>query len=130
MTELDLADNDLAGVLPTGMGYLEELRTLKIERNSGLGGRLPLSLARLSALDVLKYARTELCAPVDKAFREWLDGLETHVGTGVDCDALTDRDVLVALYRATDGDSWKQNTGHLDKYHPSYVWQDGSEGRR
>ena len=107
VTELDLADNDLAGVLPTGMGDLEELRTLKIERNSGLGGRLPLSLARLSALDVLKYARTELCAPVDKAFREWLDGLETHVGTGVDCDALTDRDVLVALYIATGGDSWQ-----------------------
>ena len=113
VTELDLADNDLAGVLPTGMGDLEELRTLKIERNSGLGGRLPLSLARLSALDVLKYARTELCAPVDKAFREWLDGLETHVGTGVDCDALTDRDMLVALYKATGGDSWKQNTNWL-----------------
>ena len=113
VTELDLADNDLAGVLPAGMGDLAGLRTLKIERNSGLGGRLPLSLARLSALGVLKYARTELCAPVDKAFREWLDGLETHVGTGVDCDALTDRDVLVALYIATDGDSWRQNTNWL-----------------
>ena len=107
VTELDLADNDLAGVLPAVMGDLAELRTLKIERNSGLGGRLPLSLARLSALDVLKYARTELCAPVEKAFREWLDGLETHVGTGVDCDAFTDRDVLVALYKATGGDSWR-----------------------
>ena len=113
MTELDLADNDLAGVLPTGMGDLAGLRTLKLSANSGLGGRLPLSLARLSALGVLKYARTELCAPVDKAFREWLDGLETHVGTGVDCDALTDRDVLVALYIATDGDSWRQNTNWL-----------------
>ena len=113
VTELDLADNDLAGVLPTGMGDLAGLRTLKLSDNSGLGGRLPLSLARLSALDVLKYARTELCAPVDKAFREWLDGLETHVGTGADCDALTDRDVLVALYNTTGGDSWKQDTNWL-----------------
>ena len=24
----------------------------------------------------------------------------------------------------------QQQVGHLDKYHPSYVWQDGSEGRR
>ena len=24
----------------------------------------------------------------------------------------------------------RKATGHLDKYHPSYVWQDGSEGRR
>ncbi len=111
VTALDLADNGLAGVLPAGLGELARLRELRLGRNPLLSGRLPAALSRLS-LDVLDYAGTTLCAPAEAAFRAWLAGIGTHAGT-TDCAPFTDRDALEALYNATAGHSWVDNTNWL-----------------
>ena len=88
VTALDLEDNGLAGALPVGLASLIEITELRIGDNEALSGRLPRSLTRLS-LDVLHYAGTDLCVPADDSFREWLDGIPSHDGTGVECAPLS-----------------------------------------
>ena len=62
-------------------------------------------LADLS-LRVLHYDGTELCAPVDTSFRDWLSAIPSHEGTDVECAPLSDREILEALYDATGGPNW------------------------
>lgn len=108
---LRLSHNQLSGRLPIELGALSGLGTLLIGDNP-LSGSLPLSLAA-APIKVLGYANTELCVPADESFREWLDGVPVHDGTGVDCPPVLDRDVLVTLYHATDGESWVDNENWL-----------------
>ena len=112
VTTLDLADNGLAGELPSGLGRLSELAELRIGDNDALTGRLPLSLTGL-ALSTLHYAGTDLCAPVDDSFRQWLNKVSSREGTGVECARLSDRDILGILYRETGGPSWTDRDGWL-----------------
>lgn len=105
VTGLDLNRNGLTGELPPGLGLLKDMRALRIDGNEDLAGRLPRSLASL-ALQVLHYDGTGLCTPRNALFRAWLDGIASHEGTGVDCAPLSDREILVALYHATDGPNW------------------------
>ena len=104
VTELDLASNGLAGGVPAILGDLAEMSVLRIGDNA-LSGRLPLSLARLS-LREFHYADTELCAPADTSFQAWLRAMSSHEGTGVECESLSDREILEAVYHATDGPNW------------------------
>ena len=112
VTALDLEGNGLAGALPGDLASLTEMTQLRIGDNEALSGRLPRSLTRLS-LDVLHYAGTDLCVPADDSFREWLDGIPSHEGKGVECPPLSDRDVLGQLYRATDGPNWADSDNWL-----------------
>ena len=135
LVELWLGHNELAGPIPPELGELESLRVLWASHNAlsgavpaelgGLGnltvlligdnslsGPLPIALAQLP-LESLGYADTELCVPAHVAFREWLDGIPVHEGTGIDCTPVEDRAVLEALYRATDGDNWANNDNWL-----------------
>ncbi len=105
---LDLSRNGLAGHLPGILAGLAHMTELRIAGNTGLSGRLPLSLASLS-LRALHYAGTELCAPVYTFFRDWLSTIPSHEGTGVECAPLSDREVLEALYDATGGPDWTHN---------------------
>ena len=105
---LDLSRNGLAGQLPGNLSELAHMTELRIAQNTDLSGRLPLSLADLS-LRALHYAGTELCAPVDTSFRDWLSAIPSHEGTGVECGPLSDREVLVALYDVTGGPDWTHN---------------------
>ena len=104
VTELDLTRNGLVGQLPASLGNLARMTELRIGGNA-LSGQLPLGLARLS-LRTLQYAETELCTPPGASFQTWLNGIPSHEGTGVACAPLSDRDILVALYDATDGPNW------------------------
>ena len=108
---LRLSHNQLSGRLPIELGALPGLGTLLVGDNP-LSGSLPLSLAA-APIEVLGYANTELCVLADESFREWLDGVPVHDGTGVDCPPVLDRDVLVTLYHATDGDNWVDNENWL-----------------
>ncbi|WP_420636426.1 leucine-rich repeat domain-containing protein [Candidatus Palauibacter sp.] len=101
---LDLSGNGLAGRLPQNLGLLTELTELRIGGNA-LSGRLPLSLTEL-ALRELAYAGTEICAPTDAAFRDWLAAVPSHDGTGLECEPRSDRDALESLYDATGGHNW------------------------
>ena len=112
VTMLDLSHNALAGQLPHSLGAMAHLTELRVSGNTGLSGRLPLSLAHLS-LRALHYSGTDLCAPVDASFGDWLSAIPSHEGTGVDCARLSDREILEALYHTTDGPNWTDNENWL-----------------
>ena len=105
VTAIDLEDNSLAGQVPSSLGHLSELMALRIGDNDSLSGRLPVSLARLP-LSTLRYAGTDLCFPADDSFRQWLNGVASHEGTGVPCAPVSEREILADVYRATGGPSW------------------------
>ena len=104
VTTLDLGRNGLAGRLPRNWDGLTQITELRVGGNP-LTGRLPLSLTRLS-LEVFHYAETGLCTPPEVSFREWLNNIASHDGTGSECASLSDRDILEALYDGTDGPNW------------------------
>ena len=109
--ELDLSRNGVGGTLPSTLGDLAGLTTLRIGGNA-LSGPLPLSLTQLD-LRELRYADTSLCAPVDGGFQAWLNGVSSHSGTGLECAARDDRAILETLYRSLGGPNWNRNHGWL-----------------
>ena len=111
VSELDLTGNGLSGFLPRELGRLDRLASLKVG-NDSLLGRLPQTLTALD-LDELRYVGTALCAPDNPTFREWLDSIPEHHGTGVACAAQSDRDLLVEIYEATGGPDWVDNTNWM-----------------
>ena len=113
VSALDLGGNGLAGkVPPWSRGALAQLTELRIGENADLAGRLPLSLAELS-LRVLHYAGTGVCAPADEAFARWLNSIASHVGTGLECAPLSDREILEIVYGATGGPDWTNSENWL-----------------
>ena len=93
------------------MGLLANLTELTIGGNA-LSGRMPLSLAGLQ-LELFDYAETALCVVDDAGFRQWLNGITRHRGTGAQCPPLTDREALESVYRRTDGPGWNESTHWL-----------------
>ena len=114
VTELDLSHNGLRGPVPGSLALLSQLTKLKIDGNS-ISGRLPMSLSYLRSLREFHYADTKLCVPTAASFHDWLNTISSHEGTGVKCAPLTDRDILVALYDATQGANWSQSENWLTK---------------
>ena len=111
VVELDLADNNLSGRVHPALAALHRVTALRIGGNP-LTGPLPLSLARLP-LRELDYSDTEVCAPADASFRDWLNNIPSHRGTGVACDGLSDREILVSFYHATGGPGWTRSDNWL-----------------
>ena len=111
VTELDLTGNGLAGSLPAALGILARMTTLRIGSNA-LTGRLPSSLTQLQLQEFL-YADTEMCAPPLSSFREWLNSIASHRGTGVECAQLSEREILEVLYDGTDGPNWTRSDNWL-----------------
>ena len=129
VTALDLSRNGLAGRLPRSLGELAHMAELRIADNSDLSGRLPLSLTGLS-LRVLHYAGTDLCAPVDTAYRNWLGTIPSHEGTGAECAPLSDREILEIFYETTGGSNWTHShrwltDAPLDRWHGVRTDSDG-----
>ena len=111
VTALDLSDNELAGTVPGNLGQLAQLEELRLDGNPSLSGHLPLSLSLADlSLDVFHYGDTNLCAPSDPSFRQWSNRIASYEGTEGECGPTTDRDILVALYEATDGPNWVNKT--------------------
>lgn len=76
---------------------LVQVTELRVASNPSLSGRLPLSLANLS-LKTLHYTGTGLCPPAETTFRNWLNTVASHDGTGAECAPPSDREVLELLY--------------------------------
>ena len=112
VTGLDLSANGLEGRIASSLGRLSQMTELRIGGNA-LSGRLPLSLSRLPALQEFHYGDTRLCVPAEESFRAWIGAVPSHEGTAVDCPALSDRDVLLALYDATGGPNWNHRENWL-----------------
>ena len=111
---LKLNDNQLSGRIPTELGNLSNLLELSLHDNADLTGPLPLSFTNLDTLGTLSLSGTLLCAPIDSTFQNWLDGIENKSGI-INCgdDTVLDRNVLIALYNATDGINWKTSSNWL-----------------
>ena len=67
---LDLSENDLSGPVPSEFGGLYNLSQLELSHNR-LTGAMPAGLKKLE-LESLMASGTELCAPREPAFEEWL----------------------------------------------------------
>ena len=75
LTLLQLSGNSLTGPIPPEIGELTKLRTLGLSRNTRMSGALPVDMARLDQLEKLRTVETDLCAPSDADFRDWLVGV-------------------------------------------------------
>ncbi len=109
---LALGNNRLSGPIPSELGNLVNLRILQLRTNQ-LSGPFPDSFTGLDVLESFWWYETQLCAPTDAAFQAWLRGVEVTDGENCTAAASLDRDVLVALYNATDGPNWTNNTNWL-----------------
>ena len=114
VTGLDLGSNRLNGEIPTELGDLSNLRLLFINDNN-LTGALPQGLTGLSGLESFRFHNNSgLCAPIAEAFQTWLHGIAEIYGSS--CapeDSLEDREALVQLYNALDGENWNNNANWL-----------------
>ena len=68
-----LGDNELTGPVPAVLGGLIHLRHLALQANPGMSGALPASLTNLASLETLQTSGTDLCAPSDAGFLDWLE---------------------------------------------------------
>ncbi|MDE2718134.1 MAG: hypothetical protein OXI33_14135 [Chloroflexota bacterium] len=122
VTDLDLSANQLSGEIPAELGNLSRLELLYISDNN-LTGALPKSLTGLSALESFHFHNNSgLCAPIDEAFQTWLEGIAEVQGSSCAAeDSPEDREVLVKLYDALDGENWTNNTNWLTE-RPIRAW--------
>ena len=74
LVRLSLGRNRLSGPVPREMGGMSHLRELDVTDNAGLSGALPEELTDLS-IDLLATGGTDLCAPSDDGFQQWLDAI-------------------------------------------------------
>ena len=111
---VSLSGNAVTGTLPREVGQLIDLRFLDLGWTA-MTGPLPQSMTNLS-LEYLRITGSYLCAPADDEFQAWLKTIGEYHGetcmpeTG---NVETDRAALVALYNATDGANWRNNTNWL-----------------
>ena len=109
VTEIDLNGNSLEGTMPPELGDLAWLESLDLGDNA-LSGPIPLELSRLD-LKALVLDDTQLCVPETDEIISWLGGIPDTRLTGY-CGE-KDREVLIALYNATNGPDWNFNDGWL-----------------
>ena len=76
LEELHLDFNGLAGPVPPEFSGLANLTHLGLTRNWGLWGALPASVTQLRRLEVLLAGGTDLCAPRDTGFQDWLQTVD------------------------------------------------------
>ena len=109
---LGLGYNRLSGPVPAELVNMANLITLGLSNNE-LTGVLPQSLTQLSILEEFHYDNNSgLCASDDPAFQTWIGEIPDRVGD--DCSASKDgRAALTALYNATGGANWGNNTNWL-----------------
>ena len=109
-----LTGNQVTGTLPSEVGDLNDLSFIDLGWTA-MTGPLPASMTNLS-LGFLRITGSYLCAPSNAAFQAWLETIGEFDGetcvpeTG---SVGTDRAALVALYNATNGANWRNNTNWL-----------------
>lgn len=84
LTELSLHSNKLTGNVPPELGQLTQLTKLRLASNE-LSGALEPELLQLVNLTELWLQGTQVCAPTDVEFRDWLSGIsERNVASCAD----------------------------------------------
>ena len=113
LIHLCLNGNQLTGSIPPELGGLTNLNWLHLHFNTNLTGALPVELVELD-LDALLLQGTQLCLPGDPRLEQWVSEIaDARVGQ---CEGFdTERIALEALYNATNGPNWKNNTNWLSE---------------
>ncbi len=118
LTSLDLSDNQLTGSIPEGLGALTGLTTLDLSGNQ-LIGQIPHDLGFLSNLTRLGLGSGNTfvgCIP---------DGLASVADNdlaGLNLEYCGDQHALEALYNATGGAGWTNNTNWLSSTEEITSW--------
>ena len=113
---LDLHGNNLTGEVPTELGNLVSLWHILDLSGNRLTGRLPHSLTDIDDLFNFSFDdNAGLCAPNDAVFQEWLKSIPQHRGDmcGTPPPDPLEIAALTALYHATNGNNWTNNTNWL-----------------
>ena len=121
LEDLMLSDNRLSGRVPEELGNLTTLKFLRLSGNRDLFGPLPRSLVNLGQLRDLPFDGTDICAPADQVFQEWLEGLNWS-GEVCDDTELDHRELLMALHASAGGANWTADANWgsdrpLDEWH-------------
>ena len=111
LERLDLSDNRLSGEIPPELGNLEYLEVLDLSDNR-LSGEIPPELGNLYILEKLYLCGNLLTGTLPVEFGD-LSGIETDGCIAATPTVSLDREALVALYHATDGPNWTNNTNWL-----------------
>ena len=77
LSTLNLVRNPVSGPVPAELGRLTNLTGLNLTETN-LSGELPGSLTAIDGLEELLAGSTDLCAPDDAQFQEWLKGVRTQ----------------------------------------------------
>ena len=110
LTRLQLGGNKLSGTIPSELGNLINLEGLTLWGNE-LSGIVPPDLENLSGLTQLYLADNQLSGCLPEIWRDIEDSDLDDVGL----QFCSDRDVLITLYEATDGDNWLENDNWLSR---------------
>ena len=142
LTSLSLNGNRLTGAIPPELGGLNNLQILLLDYNE-LTGSIPSELGNLSELVVLRLNNNQLTGTIPPELGSppnlgelfltnnqltgcipfTLSDIPANDFTQLDlpfCDN-PDRAILVALYHATNGDNWTNNTNWLTDA-PLHKW--------
>ena len=126
LRSLVLSENRLSGTIPPELANLTNLFWLDLEDNH-LIGTVPPQLGKLTNLEVWYLSGNRLagCLPSDwqKVKANDFDelGLIFCSALSPPLTAATDRDSLIALYQATDGEYWSYNSNWLSNA-PLNTW--------
>ena len=107
---LSLSGNSLSGTIPTQLGDLTNLQTLSLSGNS-LSGTIPTQLGDLTNLQTLSLSGNSLTGCVPDSLYQAPSNDMSSLGL----PSCTEKDALVALYNATDGANWTDNTNWLSE---------------
>lgn len=110
LTRLQLGGNKLSGAIPSELGNLFDLEGLTLWGNE-LSGIVPPDLENLTGLTQLYLADNRFSGCLPEIWRDIEDSDLDEVGL----QFCSDRDVLITLYEATDGDNWLENDNWLSR---------------
>ena len=119
VTGLALENNNLNGAVTHHLSDLSNLKILNLSFNPGLTGIVPASVTRLD-LEELELDGTQICAPADTEFQQWLADIPQRTVTNC-TDLRPDYYTLARLYFNTTGQNWTNNTNWLSD-RPLNTW--------
>lgn len=112
LERLSLSANQFTGPIPAALGELSNLQQLYLSGNQ-LTGEIPAALADLASLSTLHLQFNQLIGSVPAGLED-IDDLQVN-NNPFSTESADDREALVALYNATGGENWLNNSNWLNE---------------